>query len=103
MRRLATDGLICLKKIPKKYWKGLKVYHPMLQIGTTAYWKTEDYPADHLDDEDEPGYCYDEGVIISYSDTDEYGDTRVLFNTGGCKLRYGAYNLWVFKRDIQWK
>jgi hypothetical protein len=101
MNKLVTEGLICLNNIPNEHWKGLKVYHPMLQLGDTAYWKTEDYPSIYRDeDDDESGYCYDEGIILSYSSADEYKDIRVVFDTGNYKLTYGAYNLWVSKKDI---
>jgi hypothetical protein len=99
MNPIFTKDLLCLNKIDKFRWIGLKVYHPMCQHGNVPYWRTEDYP--YKDEDDEPGFQYDCGIVKSYQPPDKYGDIRVLFDTGYCKLRYGSDNLWVRINDLK--
>jgi hypothetical protein len=101
LKRIHQSEMICLTKVPKKYWNGLWVYHPMAQAGETPYWRTEDYPDWIRDEDDEPGFVYDEGEVISFDPPDQYGDIRVTFKTEWGRLRYGAYNLWVVKADFE--
>jgi hypothetical protein len=95
------DDLVNLNTIDQSLWIGLRIYHPMLQVGATPYWKTEDYPTWCADEEDDPGYAYDVGIIDSIFEIDQWGDARVCFKTKYGKLYYGSYNLWVSESDLK--
>ena len=89
--------LIRLDKITQDLWKGLPVLHPMLQMGDDAYWRCEDYPALHRDEEDGDGPAYDVGIVLEWWDDDVHPEVpRVRFlGSCGSTLHYAASNLWV--------
>jgi len=103
--------LVPLSNFSKETWKGRAVFHPMVQIGSNAFWNAEDDPYFIPEDEmfegvlipgDEPGTSYDVGIVAEFKTTDWRGDKdeelEVYFLTGdGYMLHYGAYNLWTPK------
>jgi len=89
--------LVPLTELPQEFWPGLPVFHPMLQIGGTPYWRVEDYPEDQVDEDDEPGPAYDVGVVQEWWEEDFHPECpRVRFvGSFGSSLHYSADNLWV--------
>lgn len=95
--------LVQLSVLPQERWMGRGVIHPSFQMGKTPYWRLEDAPPPHyIPGEDEGGFDFDVGIVVSFEPSDWRGskeelgswDVRFMLNGGG-SLCYAAWNLWT--------